>query len=559
MLTHRFTVVPILLAMAIGIASMPTNIFQICRQGVGTLEVEPWRERSSSFVRAGLSLLQRLVSSVTSFGGVQVAAAAGAVLLMAVSSDLSSDSLLSVGLIGGSLKLFRQRDAELRTQLVAKTKERSEIGVAALKDGRDLTADETARFEALTTEINAIEAKIDANGTQLRAAEEANEAERNLQLLRPDPDAHAAAQGRASVPSIQMGANHAESDPKRGFQDHREFLRAVMDAGSGRRVDARLLPLRAAQGSDEQGTYDNAYGGFLVPHGVSPGILSVGQGDNPLVSLYTSVPMTNPIVSFNSRVDKNHATSVSGGFTVTRTPEAVSADAKRTKFEQVTLRANKEVGLAIATDEVLTDSPISFVSIIQAGFRDEYVASEMRESISGSGVGERQGALTAGCKVTVSKETGQKASTILKENIDKMAARCWRYGRAIWLANHNTRPQLKSIVQAVGTGGSVVPYFLTEGAPAGFDGMLDGRPLLFTEFAKTLGTEGDLILMVPSEYLWGTYQSEQFAESMHVRFEANERAFRFYRRNDAQWWWTTALTPVNGDTLSPVVTLATRS
>ena len=46
---------------------------------------------------------------------------------------------------------------------------------------------------------------------------------------------------------------------------------------------------------------------------------------------------------------------------------------------------------------------------------------------------------------------------------------------------------------------------------------------------------------------------------MHVRFLAAERAFRFYRRNDGQWWWRSALTPRAGSTLSPVVTLATRA
>jgi hypothetical protein len=101
-----------------------------------------------------------------------------------------------------------------------------------------------------------------------------------------------------------------------------------------------------------------------------------------------------------------------------------------------------------------------------------------------------------------------------------------------------------------------VPYFTNERRRSR---KLDGRPLFFTEFAKTLGTEGDLMLIVPSEYLEGTYQTEQYAESIHVRFAAAERGFRFYRRNDGQWWWRSALTPKNGSTLSPVVTLATRS
>ena len=89
---------------------------------------------------------------------------------------------------------------------------------------------------------------------------------------------------------------------------------------------------------------------------------------------------------------------------------------------------------------------------------------------------------------------------------------------------------------------------------------LDGRPCIFTEFASTLGTVGDLILGNWSEYLEGIYQPMQTAESMHVRFVNHERTFKFWTRNAGQFWWKSALTPQNGaNTLSPIVTLATRS
>ena len=466
------------------------------------------------------------------------------------------------------LKEARQKAADLDAKITANETRANEIdqeisalmtGVAAGK--RAMTEDESAKlgdlraqkktlfeFKAILLEDKASHAPV------LAAAEAANEAERRAPAAGQDPDAVAAAKARGVV----MGKDNAQDDPKRGFKDHREYLKAVMAAGQGGAVDQRLKPL-AAVGSDEQGVYSDPHGGFLVPHGVAPGILSVAPQDDVLTPLFTPVDMTTPTVSFNARVDKNHATSVSGGFVVTRRPETIEPSGSRVKFEQVTLTANEEYGLAFASNRILTDSPSSFVAIIQAGFRDEFVANAMKEYLGGTGVGERQGAMNAGCRVSVSKETGQAAATIVKANIDNMAARCWRYQRAYWVANQTTRPQLRSLVQVVGTGGNSVPYFVTEGAPAGFDGMLDGRPLVFTEFAETLGTEGDLILIVPSEYLTGTYQSEQYAESMHVRFVAAESAFRFYRRNDGQWWWTSALTPRKGVTLSPVVTLAVRA
>ena len=69
---------------------------------------------------------------------------------------------------------------------------------------------------------------------------------------------------------------------------------------------------------------------------------------------------------------------------------------------------------------------------------------------------------------------------------------------------------------------------------------------------------GDLILVNWAEYIEALYQGLQQAESIHVRFVNHERSFKFWVRNCGQPWWSTALTPKYGDTLSPLVTLAAR-
>lgn len=389
------------------------------------------------------------------------------------------------------------------------------------------------------------------------ASESATKLEAELLTLTADRAAEVAKAGATPAGTdVTVNPPNADKDPKRGFRNHKDFLSCVMKAERFKIVDDRLKGLQATQGSDEQGVYSDPYGGYTVPHGIAPGILSIRPEDDPIAPLITKVPMTAPTVSYNARVDKDHTTSVSGGFTVTRRPETVDGTSSRTKFEQVTLTANEEFGLAFATEKIITDSPESFVAIIAAGFSDEYVNNAMKERLNGTGEGERLGVMRSGALVQVSKETNQPAGTIKKENIDKMAARSWKYNRAVWLANHNTRPQLMGLVQVVGTGGNSVPYFSWNQAG---DGTLLGRPIHFTEYCETLGTAGDIILVVWSEYLEGTYETEQYAESIHVRFTAAERAFRFYRRNDGRPWWRTSLTPYKGDTLSPIVTLATRS
>lgn len=410
-------------------------------------------------------------------------------------------------------------------------------------EGREFTAEEKTKYDALMADIKKADVLLQ------------RESER-LELERETAGAAFDQRGGIQV------HDRSEDDPK-PFKSHSDFFGAVMSVFTGGGMDSRLARFvvggkgryKATQGSDEQSVLSDPYGGFLVPVSVMPGVLKVSAEADPIKPLVTPIPMTSPQVKLNARVDKDHSTSVSGGLVVSRRAELVDGTASRMEFESVNMDARDLFGGAFASENILHDSPESFMAIINAGFGDEFANNAMNERINGNGGGEFLGVLNAPCKISVSKETGQAAATIVTENIDKMAARCWRYGSAVWLANHNTRPQLKGLVRAVGTGGTVVPYFeVTNGRET-----LDGKPIFFTEWCKTLGTVGDLVLGNWSEYLEGEYQPLQMADSIHVRFMANERAFKFWKRNCGQPWWKAALTPKNGDTLSPFVVLATRS
>jgi HK97 family phage major capsid protein len=256
-------------------------------------------------------------------------------------------------------------------------------------------------------------------------------------------------------------------------------------------------------------------------------------------------------------VDKNHTTSVSGGLTVTRRPETVDATSSRMELEQVTMRAASLFGLSYATEEILTDSPISFIALISNGFSQEFASKLIDERINGSGSGEFEGVMNSPALISVSKETGQAADTINYENVKKMRARVWGYRNAIWLANHDCLPELMSLVQVVGTGGAPV---YQPSAKEDRPDLLLGRPIFYTEYTKTIGDAGDILCVNPTQYLEGTYQPLQSAESMHVRFVQHERAFKFWLRNDGRGWWRSALTPKNStSTLSPFVRLAARA
>lgn len=409
-------------------------------------------------------------------------------------------------------------------------------GLLALIDSedRDFTAEETTRFDANAKELEDLKAKITRE-----------------ESLSAYVTTTAASDFKPEKVTITNPRANFEDDPKKGFKSSTEFLTAVIAAGMGR-TDDRLKFLATA-GSDEQGGYSDPYGGYLIPEGLAPGVMSIGAEADPLAGRTTSVPMEFPSVTFNARVDKNHSTSVSGGLTVTRRQETQTGTSSRMSFEQVKLEAHSLFGLSYTSEEILERSPTSFAAMLQAGFADQFASHGINERLNGTGVGEPEGIMNSPALVSIAKESGQDADTIVYENLVKMRSQCWGYGNAVWLANHDTLPQLMSIVFPGTLGGYPIwQMSAREGEPD----TLFGRPLIMTEYCQTIGDKGDIVLANWTQYLDGTYKPLRSAESMHVRFQNHERTFKFWIENDGRCWWRYALTPMNSlSTLSPFVTL----
>lgn len=454
------------------------------------------------------------------------------------------------------------RVRELEESRAALIEKANAIRAGATASDRDMSEDETASVDALLDEADGITADVE----RITAAEDrdARLARHSEQLSRPEErrtTRPTRANGDGSKTTIEVGDPGYVKDPQRGFVNSREFLVAVMQHGQSGRVpsesrDERLRFLAAA-GSDEQGTYSDPYGGFLLPDGFSPSMLRVDPEMDPIAGRTTTIPMSSATVKIPARTDKTHTSSVSGGLTVTRRAETTAATASRMEMEQITLTAYSLIGLSYVTEELLTDSPISFAALLAAGFSDEFTSHMINERLNGTGSGMHEGIAVSPALVAQPKETGQAADTIVYENILKMRSRCWGYQNAVWLANHDTMPQLATLNLAVGTGGA--PVFMVN-AQSDIPDMLMGRPIFFTEYAETVGDKGDIYCVNWTQYLEGTLQPLQSAESIHVRFVNHERTFKFWLRNAGAGWWRSALTPKKSSTtLSPFVTLAARA
>jgi HK97 family phage major capsid protein len=193
--------------------------------------------------------------------------------------------------------------------------------------------------------------------------------------------------------------------------------------------------------------------------------------------------------------------------------------------------------------------------LIADGFDDEFVSKLVQERLYGTGVGQYEGITNSGSFLSVTRDG---ANAIVMDDILAMFARHWDTGGAMWVANKTTIPQIAALQIATAGGVSGTPAFIPS-VNGSMPATLMGMPIVFTEYAKALGTPNDLMLCNWSQYLEGSIGGIEQAQSMHVRFSTMEQAFRFSARNDGKSWWKTALTPKNGDTLSPFVGLGAAS
>ena len=409
------------------------------------------------------------------------------------------------------------------------------------------------QFEDLTKSVNSIKSDALKSVEETKNSLEGKLSEQNKKLSDLE----------AAVNMVSITVKDAKTDdPKRGFKNHIEFFNAVIESGkNGMRLDKmpeNLKPLFNAVGSDEARTSSNPDGGFTIPPAFMPGVQTVdGLALQANTGMMTrKIPMASRVVYLNARVDKNHSDSISGGFRVYRREETATVTDSKMSFEQIKMEANSLMGLSYATEEILSQSPISFAALIQSGFSDEQIAKLNYERIWGSGVGEFLGVQNSPALVTVAKESAQAADTINGLNLIKMRARIYGYNNAVWICNQDCLQALCG-AHIAGTNGDV--FLFAPGNGTDKPDTILGRPVIFDENMATLGDLGDIMLVNWNEYLEGTLGGVSFQESIHVRFVYNERAFRFTVYNDGQPWWRSPLTPKkSATTLSPFVTLAAR-
>jgi len=448
---------------------------------------------------------------------------------------------------------------EKRTQLIA---DAGKILEAAEVDERDLTSEEQTAFDDLHVEAKALQERIER-------LEQQGAIEAQLQETAPMPAPIARDRPPAPTTEATFGQppttvqpTGIPAEPKKPlWAGVGEFLNAVADAEDPSRPnDPRLLIEAAATGASEGSP---SGGGFLVGTDMASGLLQRTYEIGAITSRVRNLPIspTSNGAKFNGVDETSRAHgSRNGGIRGYWVAEATEKTASKPKFRQVELDLKEVAALFYATDRVLQDTML-LESLVNAAVPEELNFLLEDAIFEGTGAGQPLGIMKSPCLITVPKETGQLAATIVAENIVKMWARLWAKSQpnSVWLVNQDVFPQLYLMGITVGTGGS--PIYQPPGGLSGSPySTLMGRPIIPVEYSETLGTTGDIMLADLSQYVTISKGGIQSAMSIHVRFIYDESVFRWILRTDGQPTWNSALTPFKGtNTVSPFVVLATRA
>ena len=358
--------------------------------------------------------------------------------------------------------------------------------------------------------------------------------------------------------------NRLADDPRGGFSCHAEFAQHVWKAGpNGARPPKRLLDWQRAVKTKVAGAmveYDDEQGGFLVPTQFVAELKHVVFEKSIISPRAQFIPMQTNSVTLPAAGTASNVDNFFGGLTVYRTGENVGKTSSKPGLMNVTLTVHKKVVLVIASDELLEDSPVTLGPMLTdlAGQAIAFQGDD--DYLNGTGVNMPLGCINGG-NPSLIVESRNFPNDIRHDDILDMWARLWPAGKrqAIWVVSSSAENQLARMLHPLGATGA--PVYMPGGSGGGEGLYLMGRPVFCSEKMQLLGTQGDIALIDPTQYLIGAKGSSlspKATDSMHLYFNYDETAFRYVLRDDGQSWWLRDVTPHNADqSYSPFIVLST--
>lgn len=441
-------------------------------------------------------------------------------------------------------------------------KRMKEIADEIIKDGADV--------KALETEANELRAKLEKIEKrqkildELEGQEENNESESESGGENDDgADDEEAPEPRKIKKTDKEKRNKLNAEPKNHkrlklFRNFGEQLAAIKRHYSSGIVDerqqrieneCRALGMNTNIGSEGGLAIQTDFAGMMMESAATQGNIL------PLVDRYDVSGNANS-VQWVDIDEVTVATTVFGGVVVYWAGESNAVTASNPKLVDRELKLQKLMGIAYATHELEQNS--NFVADLYTRAFQTAINRELEACIvAGTGAGKPLGIITGGQSVSVAKEAGQAAATVVYENIIKMYNRAINKQKSVWCIHPDVQEQLDFLTVPIGVGG--VPVYLSASS-LGTLPALKGRPIVESDHCAALGTVGDINFTDFNDYMMIFKGGLQQDYSIHVQFLTAQNCFRFIFYANGMPKRSSALTIKNSsNTRSSCVKLASRT
>ncbi len=334
-------------------------------------------------------------------------------------------------------------------------------------------------------------------------------------------------------------------DNPRGSLDHgdfkslNEFFRSVHSGRHDVRLESRSMI-----------TGVGALGGFSVPETWLEQIWSIPLEDSIIMSRASKYPITmGNSVHVPQWRNSDHTNSVYGGFWLEWLGEEKTATDQEGGMDSLDLGVEKCGIFTSCSNNLLLDGQNFERQLGDVLSKALTFGLDSVFLFEGNGVAKPISIFNSGSRISVGRGT---ANTIKYADVCAMVGRLHPacYKNAIWVASPSTIPHL---CQMEDTAGNLV---WVPNASTSAPGKIFGITVYPSEKMPSLGNEGDLMLVDPSQYIIVMRKEMAIEKTNAVGWHQDKSHFRIITRLNGWPMWTDPVTPRGGgDTLSWAVVL----
>lgn len=400
------------------------------------------------------------------------------------------------------------RDLERRhDELVAEARS---IHEAAEAEERNLSDDESKRFQDAMAEANATRQRI----------------EREKVLRRYDE--------APPVPGEESGSVNGE------YRSFGEFLQRV-------RFEPGTVNTEMREAGDMSMGIGPA-GGYLVPDQFRPEILQFRAQRSIIRPRATVIPagdypdakITQPAVDYSE--------GVFGGAAVSWIEEAAEKPQTDIKLDEVALEPHEVAAHIVVTDKLLRNAPAAEV-LIRTKLLEAMVAAEDFAFLRGDGAGKPQGIIGSPATKTIPRASTDEVS--VEDLLLVMGSALAFSTNLVWIISNNAFPAIAGL-----TDGADRLLYNAGDVARGIPPTLWGYPVVWSTRSPALGGDGDVLLADLNAYLIKDGSGPFVAMSDAPHFTSNKTVVKAFWNVDGTPWLKVPIELENGTTVSPFVALA---